>query len=95
MGRSHSAKLRNLSEGGAMVEADIRLFCGDEVDFKCGGIDVQARVVWHAGTSFGLQFRVPIQEKDLQDQILRASFLADRRRGRQSIRDMTAAAAAN
>lgn len=84
MGRSHSAKLRNLSQGGAMIEADIRLFCGDELDFKCGGIDVRARIIWHTGTSFGLQFCTPIPEKDLRDQILRADFLAERRSTRSA-----------
>lgn len=82
MGRSHSAKLRNLSQGGAMVEADVRLFAGDEIDFKCGAIDVRARVAWHSGRSFGLQFLHPVPEKDLHDQILRADYLADRRSGR-------------
>ena len=83
MGRSHSAKLRNLSQGGAMIETEVRLFRGDEIDFKCGGIDVRARVVWHSGASFGLQFCKPVADKDLQDQILRADFLADRRNGRK------------
>lgn len=85
MGRSYSAKLRNLSQGGAMVEADLRLFRGDEVAFKCGAIDVQALVVWHNGTSYGLQFRSPIPEKDLHDQVMRADFLADRRNVRKAL----------
>ena len=82
MGRSHSAKLRNLSQGGAMIETDLRLLHGDEIAFKCGGIDVRARVVWQSGTCFGLQFCSPIPERDLRAQILRADFLADRRTSR-------------
>jgi hypothetical protein len=85
MGRSHSAKLRNLSQGGAMIETDLRLFSGDEIDFKCGGIDVRARIVWHVGASFGLQFISPVAEKDVIDQILRAEFLADRRNLRKAL----------
>lgn len=79
MGRSHSARLRNLSQGGAMIETDLRLLRGDEIAFKCGGIDVRARVVWQSGTCFGLQFCSPVPERDLRAQILRADFLADRR----------------
>lgn len=79
MGRSHAAKLRNLSHGGAMIETELRLFRGDEIEFNCGGIEVRARVVWQTGTNFGLQFCTPIPDRDLRAQILRADLLADRR----------------
>jgi hypothetical protein len=85
LGRSHSAKLRNLSQGGAMIETDLRLFSGDEIDFRCGGIDVRARIVWHVGSSFGLQFISPVSEKDVLDQIHRADYLADRRNLRKAM----------
>lgn len=82
MGRSHSARLRNLSQGGAMIETEARLLHGDEIAFRCGGIDVRARVVWQSGTCFGLQFCSLVPERDLRAQILRADFLADRRTAR-------------
>jgi hypothetical protein len=67
-----------------MVESEARLFRGDEIDFRCGAIDVRARVVWHSGTSFGLQFCAPVDEKDVREQLLRAGHLADRRNARRN-----------
>ena len=85
LGRSHSASLRNLSQGGAMIETDARVYVGDEVDFRCGAIDTRAKVVWQAGKSLGLQFLRPVPEKAIREQLLRADYLAHRRNAKVAL----------
>lgn len=82
LGQSHRASLINLSQGGALIETDAQLYPGDRIDFRCGSIEVVAHVLRSAGNRYGLSFATEIPDKDVREQMLRASFLSDRRSSR-------------
>ncbi len=83
LGQSHRASLVNLSQGGALIETDAQLYPGDRIDFRCGSIEVVASVLRNAGNRYGLKFETEIPDKDVREQMLRASFLSDRRNARE------------
>jgi hypothetical protein len=83
LGQSHRASLQNLSERGAKIETDARLRRGDELLFRCGAIEVRAKVAWQNGNEAGLEFCTTVSEKDIREQILRGDSLANRRISRQ------------
>lgn len=54
-GEAHPAILRNVSDGGAMLEAQVALQPGDSVVYWWDGIaQVEARVAWTKGNRLGL-----------------------------------------
>lgn len=63
------AKLRDLSQKGALVECDERLEVGEEVVFIRGATIVPARVAWTGGKRVGLEFLHMIDESELLVQL--------------------------
>lgn len=59
------ARLRDLSQKGALVEADTELAMGDEVVFIRGATSVPARVAWTAKNRIGLEFLEAIDEAEM------------------------------
>jgi hypothetical protein len=66
-GQVKGARLRNISSGGALVEAREEIPIGAQVklDFGLGGL-VEAEVRWTKGTQFGVQFTEKFNLKLLQ-----------------------------
>jgi hypothetical protein len=64
-----TARLRNLSSTGAMIELDKPPAEGTEVVFKRPGISVRGIVVWASGSLIGMHFAAPIAEEDVMIQI--------------------------
>lgn len=64
---SFPVKLRDLSTGGALVEADVLPLLGTEVIFDRNGLRERARVVWTQGNHAGVAFN----EKLKPEQVLR------------------------
>ena len=62
-----SARLRNISSGGALVESREELPVGAEIqlDFAAGGL-IDGTVVWARASQFGVQFRDKFDLKLLQ-----------------------------
>lgn len=58
-------RLRNLSQQGALLEADRPPEVGSEVVFERGQTIVKARVAWQVENRFGLQFFDPIEESEV------------------------------
>lgn len=58
-------RLRNLSQTGALLEADDLPPVGSEVVFERGETIVPARVAWSKGRRFGIEFHTPIEESEL------------------------------
>jgi hypothetical protein len=67
MGQVKGARLRNISSGGALVEAreEVPVEAEIQLDFGAGGL-VAATVRWTKGTQFGVQFKEPFDLKLLQ-----------------------------
>jgi hypothetical protein len=63
------ARLRDLSQKGALVECEQRFQVGDELVFKRGATVVAARVAWSAAGRVGLEFKREIDESELLVQL--------------------------
>ena len=63
------ARLRDLSQKGALVECDECLSVGDQVVFTRGATIVPARVAWTGGKRVGLEFKREIDESEVLVQL--------------------------
>jgi hypothetical protein len=63
------ARLRDLSQKGALVECEKRLEVGDEVVFIRASTIVPARVAWTGGKRVGLEFLRMIDESEVLVQL--------------------------
>lgn len=66
------AKLRDLSQKGALVECKETLTIDSDVVFTRGNTVVPARVAWTSGNRIGLEFQHPIDENEVLIQLGRA-----------------------
>ena len=78
-GCQRTAKLHNLSRGGAMVETAAALARGSRLVLSCGTIEANATVVWHDGQTFGLRFAAPVNDAVIRQQIDRSQAMASLR----------------
>jgi hypothetical protein len=67
------ARLRDLSQKGALVECSERLDVDSEVIFARGETVVPARIAWTSGNRVGLEFLRPIDESEVLVQLGRTS----------------------
>jgi hypothetical protein len=58
-------RLRNLSQNGALLEADTPPSVGTELVFERGETVVKARVAWVSDRRFGIEFLDPIEESEV------------------------------
>ena len=79
-GKQYSATLRNLSSAGAMIETSAPLITLSRIEFKCGTICSRGIVLWQRQSAFGIRFRKPIYEQQLNEQISRSGAVASRRK---------------
>ncbi|MGE5721198.1 MAG: PilZ domain-containing protein [Sphingomonadales bacterium] len=89
-GRQHSARLHNLSLGGAMLEAAIPLDVGTRITINCGTIDADATVIWDDFPRAGIEFASSVDEADLIHQLARSRAAEDRRDQRRQKAEMAA-----
>jgi hypothetical protein len=74
-----SARLCNLSEGGAMVQTRAPLELGDHVTVRGGTVRAEGTVAWEEDNLLGIEFDTPLEEDDVARQILRSNAVAHRR----------------
>jgi hypothetical protein len=67
------ARLRDLSQKGALVECQSVPEVGSEVIFSRGSTTVPARVAWTAGNRVGLEFAYMIDEHEVLVQLTRTT----------------------
>ncbi|WP_166038293.1 PilZ domain-containing protein [Sphingosinicella sp. YJ22] len=77
------ARLRDLSQKGALVECSPTPPQGSEVVFSRGPITVPARVAWSGEGRVGLEFHYRIDENEMLVQLKRVSNLQARERFRR------------
>jgi hypothetical protein len=58
-------RLRNLSQNGALLEAERPPAVGTELLFERGETRVDGRVAWSENGRFGVEFFVPIEESEV------------------------------
>ena len=73
------ARLRDLSQKGALVECNTPLPVGSEVVFTRGVTIVPARVAWAASGRLGLEFLRSIDESEVLVQLGRSSSVPQQR----------------
>lgn len=86
-GRRHTARLHNLSCGGAMIQSAVPVRTDDQIVLTCGTIEVLGRIVWVKKDCFGIEFLTPIEEEEIVRQLGRCNALMSR----QSLRQETKA----
>ena len=64
-GEAHPVCLRNISETGALVEAEAGFALGAKVTFRRSFAVLPARIVWARAGRFGLLFERPISAEDV------------------------------
>jgi hypothetical protein len=79
-----SARLCNLSEGGAMVETHVPMKIGEHVVVNCGSIAADGVVAWEEDNFSGIEFDRPLDENEVARQILRSNAVAHRRQAMAS-----------
>jgi hypothetical protein len=77
------ARLRDLSQKGALVECEERLEVGEEVVFTRGSTVVPARVAWTGGKRVGLEFLRMIDESEVLVQLGKGPTTATQQRFRR------------
>lgn len=75
----HSAKLLNLSCGGAMIESTVSVRANDQIMLTCGMIEARGRVAWTKDGLFGIEFHSPLEEHHIVQQLCRSNALIMRR----------------
>jgi hypothetical protein len=71
-GAETEVRLRNLSQKGALLEADLPPKLGTDLVFERGETKVKARVAWVSDHRFGIEFLVPIEESEVLVHVGRA-----------------------
>lgn len=64
-GKAHVVKLRNLSEHGALVEADDFPPEGIDAQFQRNELNVRSTVIWVHGNYAGIKFGRPLKSEDV------------------------------
>ena len=85
-GRQHSAKLHNLSRGGALVESAVDADPGTPITFSCGTIETRGTIVWRETNRFGIKVGGLVDDARIAQQVARAEAARQRevaRLGRQ------------
>lgn len=81
------ARLRDLSQKGALVECNEPLSVGEEVVFTRGATKVPARVAWVGGNRVGLEFLRMIDENEVLVQLGRPAAAVQQRFRRPSLNE--------
>lgn len=64
-GMTTSVLLRNLSQNGALLEADVVPPVDTKLTFERGATMAEARVAWASIRRFGIEFLTPIHESEV------------------------------
>ena len=64
LGEVRDVKLRDVSPLGAMIETDLALTAGDEVEFLRADLHLWSRVAWGEGKRSGLEFVEPVRDEE-------------------------------
>lgn len=73
--QSYTAKLLNLTRHGAMLEMALPLRVHATVVINCGSISAEAEIMWIKNAVIGVNFKHPIADFQIREQISRYSAL--------------------
>jgi hypothetical protein len=81
-GRFQAARLRNLSENGALIECASPLHCGDHVVIQGEALRAGGVVTWESEFLAGVAFESPLDDRSIARQMLSSSIHAQRAQAR-------------
>ena len=61
------AYVRNISQGGAMIDANHEIARGEAVKLLCGDHAISAQIAWRDGTRLGLAFVAELSESEIAE----------------------------
>lgn len=56
-----AVRVRDISEGGVLVEAEHTPGVGERVTLSCSGHELTGTVIWHRGSWSGIEFERPLR----------------------------------
>ena len=74
-----SARIENISCGGAALEMETPIVKGTRILLSCGTIRHDAIVAWSYSGQFGVTFKLPLTNAEVREQVARSNALAARR----------------
>jgi len=80
-----SALIHDIAIGGAMIETRLPLAPGAKLVLRCGTIEVAAKVSWRKNGRLGLSFPLPLQEREVAEQMNRSQAIAARRTNQKAL----------
>ena len=81
-GRFQTARLRNLSESGALIESATPLHLGDQIVIQGELLRADGVVSWESQSLAGITFAAPLGDREVSRQILNSSIHARRTQAR-------------
>lgn len=78
-GREYSARLINIAQGGAKIEASAPLVLHSILELRAGTVAVRAVVVWLGSSCVGVNFNSVLTDCQVAEQVSRSIALATRR----------------
>lgn len=78
-GRDYSARVLNIAPGGAMIECTASFPPAASFFLCCGSIAADAVIVWEKGGRCGVNFRVPLSERQVTEQLSRNDAIVSRK----------------
>ena len=80
-----SALILDIAVGGAMIETRLALAPGAKLALRCGTISVAAKVSWRKKGQIGLAFPLPLNDRDVAEQMGRSHAIAARRSNQKAL----------
>lgn len=81
----YSARILNVAMGGALLECSAPLTPAAQIFLRCGSIAADSVVIWQNGSQFGVNFRFPLREEQVAEQLARNNAIVSRQGRRQSV----------
>lgn len=78
-GREYSARIINIALGGAMIECAASFPAAASFVLRCGSIAADSTVVWQKGGWYGVNFRSPLSEEQVREQLTRNNAINSRK----------------
>ena len=78
-GNEYSARILNLAPGGALIECAASFPPAATFLVRCGSIAADSVVVWQQNGRYGVNFRLPLSEEQVKEQLSRNSAISDRK----------------
>lgn len=81
-GQEYGARILNIAAEGAMIQCSAYFRPGASFFLRCGSITAESVIVWGENGRYGINFRLPLTERQLMEQLSRSKALDFRKRSK-------------